>query len=37
MDETWARIDEYILYNKKIDMYPLLNSNISEVYRQRED
>ncbi|MBB6369166.1 hypothetical protein [Chryseobacterium shigense] len=37
MDEDWYRIDDYVLYNKKIDLYPRLNSNISEAYYQRQD
>ena len=37
VDEAWARIDEYVLYNKKVDLYPTLNSNVREFYKQRED
>jgi hypothetical protein len=36
-DEDWAMIDEYILHNKKVDLYPKLNSNIREIYFERED
>ncbi|MFC6268962.1 hypothetical protein [Frigoriflavimonas asaccharolytica] len=37
MDEKWYRIDEYRIYNKKIDIYPTNNSNIIEMYRERQD
>lgn len=36
-DEVWAKIDETILNNKRVDLYPLLNSNIVEHYYERED
>jgi len=36
-DENWAKIDEYILYNRKVDLYPKRNSNMVELYFERED
>ena len=36
-DENWAKIDEYILYNKRVHLYPKRNSNMVELYFQRED
>lgn len=37
IDEDWYKIDEQVLYNKKIDWYPQLNSNVTERYYQRQD
>jgi hypothetical protein len=34
-DENWAKIDDYILYNKKVDLYP--TSNSSPLYFRRKD
>ncbi|WP_459926426.1 hypothetical protein [Flavobacterium covae] len=36
-DENWAKIDDYILNNSKVDYYPTSNSNIVEFYKKRED
>ncbi|RVU90474.1 hypothetical protein EH230_05925 [Flavobacterium columnare] len=36
-DENWAKIDNYILNNSKVDYYSTRNSNIVEFYRKRED
>ncbi|QYS91235.1 hypothetical protein JJC04_16150 [Flavobacterium covae] len=36
-DENWAKIDDYILNNSKVDYYPTRNSNIVEFYKKRED
>ncbi len=37
INEIWAKMNNEILYNKKIDYYPTRNSNILESYQQRKD
>ncbi|TBX66128.1 hypothetical protein EZL74_11100 [Flavobacterium silvisoli] len=37
VDESWYRIDDYILYNKRIDLYPKWNTSLIEYFEERQD